>query len=621
MKLILTFLLLSLQAATIHASTLNAQHVGRYNSEAGFEKGGCEIVDFDPTTKRAFTTNGLLKTVDIIDISDIGAMTLYKRIDVNDFELGSFVAGKVNSISVCEDSMLVAISVEAEIKQDNGKIIVIDMEGNLKYVFDAGALPDMVLFSKDGKHILSANEGEPNDDYSIDPEGSVTIIDMDDKTTHQVSFVGQESKVKGKIHRNKNAAFANDLEPEYITLSSDYSTAYVSLQENNAIAVIDIATKTVTSIKSLGYVDHSVAGNELDASDKDGVINIVNMPLLGLYQPDGICKITINGVNYILTANEGDARDYKTYTDKGKWDDIDDIQLDASNYKGYTQSELDSLVANGLFDNDQLGRKKLIITEGINEDGKTTALYSFGTRSFSIRKASDLSLVYNSGSAFERYIADKMPKTFNTTNTKLKFDNRSDNRGPEPESVTTGVVNDVPYAFIGLERHGGIMVYNLSDPNNPVFEQYILSRDFSDDTKYNEGDSIDNDMSPEGLCFISPENSPTGKALLLAGFEVSGTMSAYELSFSDNTPIIGSEEKNNNYFARLITIFPNPAVDIINISPSIDGIYEIYGSNSKKIATFIGTSYNVSTFTKGIYYIVIRNNNREIKAIDSFYKQ
>jgi DNA-binding beta-propeller fold protein YncE len=107
----------------------------------------------------------------------------------------------------------------------------------------------MVTFSPDGKYIMSANEGEPSDDYSNDPNGSISIIEVNNNysvTTLDFSrFSSQLGSLTNAGFRigKAGASFAADIEPEYITISSDSKSAWVTLQENNGVAKVDLASK------------------------------------------------------------------------------------------------------------------------------------------------------------------------------------------------------------------------------------------------------------------------------------------------------------------------------------------------------------------------------------------
>ncbi|CCQ98680.1 putative 5'-nucleotidase [[Clostridium] ultunense Esp] len=534
---------------------LQLKLVGTYDSKVGLDKGGSEIVDFDPKTNYVYSTNSATKSIDILKLNHDGILTVEKSVYFPTL-IPDFTADGITSVAVNPNGGYLAAAVPADPKTNEGKVVFLTTDGRVITSVYVGSLPDMLTFTPDGSKVLVANEGEPNNDYTIDPMGSVSIIevpatingdvystvkneiDQGDVTTitfEDNNFVGGKQKIdQGVRIFGPNATAAQDLEPEYIT--TDGKIAYVSLQENNAIAVLDLNLKKFVTVKSLGAKDHSISGNGLDASDKDGKMNIKPWPVLGLYLPDGIALYQKDGKNYLLTANEGDSRDYATFSEEKRIKDLkNNISLKADHYKGFTQSQLDKMAndkTNNLFNDDQLGRLNVTTAMGKNADGKYEALYSFGTRSFSVWDLGTvtgdtyLGQIYDSGDDFEQILAEKYPAYFNADNTDNKFDGRSDNKGPEPEYVTIGSVNGVDYAFVGLERMGGVMVYNISDPLHPRFENYFTSRNFSNGT---DGEPA-GDLGPEGLKFVPAEKSPTGKALLITGNETSGTVSVYEIT-------------------------------------------------------------------------------------------
>ena len=296
-----------------------------------------------------------------------------------------------------------------------------------------------------------------------------------------------------------------------------------------------------------------MAGNGLDASNRDECtqediddsdcatlndgINIKTWDnLKGFYMPDSIASFASNGVNYVLTANEGDSREYAydaseeaceaaghTYDDGDCFSHVDEIRV--------KDLDLDTSVFtdDSLQDNENLGRLKVVTTEGdADEDGLYEALYSFGGRSFSIFNADTGSLVFDSGDDFEQITATVIGgEGFNSTDDENAFDDRSDDKGPEPEALAVGTVNGKTYAFIGLERVGGIMVYDITDPATPAFVEYSVNRDYSVDIEDDLGNA--GDLAPEGMKFVAAADSPTGKALLIVGNEVSGTTTVYEV--------------------------------------------------------------------------------------------
>ncbi|TJY63053.1 alkaline phosphatase [Sinimarinibacterium sp. CAU 1509] len=490
--------------------------LGRHSTGL-FDAGAAEIPTFDPQTQRAFVVNVADHAIDVLDLSDPGQPLKIAAIDVSPF------GAAANSVAVSQG--LLAAAIEAEVRTDPGVVAFFDTATlALKGTFDVGALPDMVTFSPDGRYAVVANEGEPSADYSIDPEGSVSIIDIKRRRmrARQVRFDnidrGQRRQVleaSGVRIFGPGASVAQDLEPEYIAISPDSRYAYVTLQENNAIAVIDLRRGNVQAIHALGRKDHRLPGNGLDASDKDDAINIASWPVQGMYMPDSIAMYVVGSERYLVTANEGDAREYGDYVEEAR---IKDLLLDPTAFPD----------AEALQQNDAIGRLTVSTASGdIDGDGDFDRLDVFGARSFSIWTESG-DLVYDSGDAFEQITAEVLTEHFNANNDGNKADNRSDNKGPEPEGVALGRIDGRDYAFIGLERVGGIMVYDISNPIAPEFVQYINPRDFDVDPEENLAQA--GDLGPEGLHFINAEDSPNGQPLLIVGNEISGTTTVYQIN-------------------------------------------------------------------------------------------
>lgn len=249
----------------------------------------------------------------------------------------------------------------------------------------------------------------------------------------------------------------------------------------------------------------------LDASDRDDAINIARWPAQGFYMPDAIASYTIDGQTYLFTANEGDARDYDCFSEEER---VRGVDLDPVAFPN----------ASTLRDNANMGRLNITTANGdLDGDGDFDVLHSYGTRSFTIWTPEGR-VVFDSGDDFERVTARAFPDDFNSGNDENgDFDGRSDNKGPEPEAIAIGEVGGRVYAFIGLERIGGIMVYDVTDPAAAGFVQYINSRDFAGDPE--EGTA--GDLGIETLVFVPREQSPTGQALLISGNEISGTTAIF----------------------------------------------------------------------------------------------
>ncbi len=518
---------LALCAAAIAASTLSSsfaladqtleiQLLGRFETGI-FADGGSEITAYDPRTKRLFITNGANNAVDAVSIVDPS-----NPVPVFSIDMSSYGAG-VTSVAVRDGK--VAVAVVSNPSTDPGKVVFFTTDGSFRRMVTVGSLPDMITFTPDGRYLLVANEGEPNSDYTIDPEGSISIIhvpaSINGITQGQVRTADFRSFNPGNIHPDvrifgPGESVAQDLEPEYIAVSADSRTAYATLQENNAVAVIDIRRARVMAIVPLGFKSHMLPGNGIDASDRDFAINIANWPVYGMYMPDAIAAFEINGQQYLVTANEGDARDYDGFAEEAR---VKDLVLDPIAFPNAAQLRTDA----------QIGRLTVTTTMGDwNNDGMYEELYAFGARSFSIWNASG-QLVWDSGDQFEQITAALSPADFNSNNDENDtFDNRSDNKGPEPEGIAVGTFNGRTYAFIGLERIGGIMVYDVTNPQAPEFVQYLNNRDFAGDPELGTA----GDLGPEGLLVIPAEQSPSGEPLLVVSNEVSGTTTIYRINIT-----------------------------------------------------------------------------------------
>ena len=427
--------------------------LGRYETNI-FAQSAAEIPAYDAASKRLFVVNAQKGLVDVLDASKPE-----KPVHIAELSARTYLANsEVNSVAV--KNGIVALAVQAQNKTDTGIVVLFNAK-DLSFIsqVNVGALPDMLSFSPDGKNILVANEAEPNDDYSIDPEGSISIIDISNikqpkvRTADFKAWNTQKADLIAKGVRifGPNATVAQDLEPEYITISHDSKTAWVTLQENNAIARIDIAQQKVTDIYPLGYKDHGVIGNELDVSDRDSKIDIKNWAgLVGMYQPDSIANYQSNGQTYLVTANEGDSREWlkdedayfagdiskgyvenirmkHLFNNKGFNTDGDypaHLQKIANGVKGaklnpvtFAYCGATTTEAGDCRKDANLGRLNIAWNMGYqtNADGSAKLdangrltydkLYAYGARSFSIWNTQG-QLVWDSGSEFEKKIAE-----------------------------------------------------------------------------------------------------------------------------------------------------------------------------------------------------------------------
>ena len=505
---------------------LDLNKIGSYISGISNPDGGvAEIVSYDVVENKAWVVNGATGMLDILDLNNmedgaISATSLDIKALAAEVNPGFFY-GDMTSVSVCADLRLVAVALQAEDYDAAGYVGILNTDGEMLAMIEAGFQPDMVTFTPDGSKILVANEGEPRNGYGediIDPLGSVTIIwlNSEDPASSSHKNIGfeefdekREEMVASGVILTKGKLPSADLEPEYI--ACDNNTAYITLQEANAVAILDLVSGTYRGVYSLGYQDLSLEENALDLIE-DGAYSSNTYPdAVAAYMPDGISMYESNGKTYLVTANEGDAREWG------------DEEADTE----FCNEIKETLIA---ADGTEAEKVRVIdpeVTDGLPE-GKAVL---FSSRSFSIFRVDEngLTQVFDSGKDFEELSNKYIPEYFNCSNDDNEYDSRSPKKGPEPESVTVGTVGNDLYAFIALERIGGIMAYKIDVAGETAtFVNYINTRDFLEDPGEAEP-YLTSDVAPEGLCFI-PESG-----ILLAAFEVSGTVSAYSVGAAETS--------------------------------------------------------------------------------------
>ena len=513
----------SVAAATTMPSSASAERpdptvrltpLGTYATGA-FDEGGSEIVAYDAKRFRAFSVNAQAGTVDVLDISDPTAPA----------RIATLATPGANSVAV--QGRTIAVAEQAADKTDTGNVALFDAATlRLIKTVPAGALPDMVTITDDGDWALVANEGEPEGYCAgqTDPRGSVSVIDLRHgaarataRTASFTKYDGKEAALRAAGIRifGPGASASQDIEPEYVAVDKRNDLAYVTLQENNAVAVVDIKSATVKDLRPLGLKDHSVSGRGLDPSDKDGGAKIGTWPVFGMYQPDSIASYTAKGGTYLVTANEGDARDWDCFAEEVRVKDAS-VVLDPTVFPDAAELKKDA----------NLGRLNVTTTSPRNAAGQVTQLQSFGARSFSIRDDRGR-LVWDSGDGLERLTSVVHPELFNADHTENdSADARSDNKGPEPEGLDLGKISGRTYAFVGLERNSGIAVADVTDPRRAALVGYGVNRDDAGDPEAGTA----GDLGPEGVHFVAAQDSPNRRPLLLVGNEISGTTTVWQVS-------------------------------------------------------------------------------------------
>ncbi|SDZ75599.1 ExeM/NucH family extracellular endonuclease [Rubrimonas cliftonensis] len=498
---------------------ISVNRIARFETGV-FDGGGSEVVVHDGG--RFYSTNADANAIDIYTVADgkIGSISL----------AGVPNGGGVTSVAV-KDGLIAAAVANAD-KTQNGFVALFDAADTSApaAVLEVGALPDMLTFTPGGQ-IVVALEGEPADD-GTDPSGGVAVITPDASdlgaSTVEIfdftAFDGQEDALRAAgVRIREGAAASVDFEPEYITVDPQTGNLFVTLQENNAVAVFDMTAKAFTAIQALGTVDHSIEGQGIDPSDRDDIVEVRTVPVQGMRMPDAIAAFVVDGQSYYATANEGDGREYDFYEDETR---VEDIDLDPSSFQGLGQLQSD----NGI------GRLTVSAVDGdFDGDGDFDQLFSFGSRSFTIFDA-DGNVVFDSGDDFEQIIARDFPNRFNVNNDEpFDVDTRSDAKGPEPEAIAIAHVDGHTLALIGLERVNGVMVYDVTDPVNAVFLTYIdtvVDGDGSNDT----ANLLLSDLGPETIAVVSSDESESGLTEIAVANEISGSISVYTLEFVAPAP-------------------------------------------------------------------------------------
>ena len=498
---------------------------------------GGEIVSYSDGT--LLTTDSLSANnhaIQSYSLTSGGALTTGLSINLNSV----FGAGATASISsVLNDARGFGVATVIPIANgasDYGRIAIFNKsDGSIIKTLDVGYHPDSVTITPDGTKLIIANEGEYGSTVATTPEavnraGSVSVVNIAGVTsgnyttalaalstgavsTYDFSAGNLGAGVTIDGLRNarldtttvKSANIA-DIEPEYITASN--TTAYVTLQENNAIATLDLETGKYTKISLLGTITQTI-----DASDRDGPGNTTlasrNDVVAGMPMPDTITKFERSGTTYLVTANEGDARP----------DDGDIFRGSQQNtvVNGSTAPDIDSAI-DPIVSNTGIGRLNLLKDQG-NTDGDAAieTPTMLGTRSFSIWNAETGALVFDSASMIEQFAIANDPATHNiNSGLTANFDTRSDDKGPEPEAIAFGSFDGKDFVFVGAERQNGIFQFDITDLGNVSIIGYY-------NTVTGAADSGGDFIAPESILFIDASNNPTGKNILIVGYEGTGT--------------------------------------------------------------------------------------------------
>ncbi|KAK6195224.1 hypothetical protein SNE40_000696 [Patella caerulea] len=514
-----------------------------------FGRGTVEQIAYDPRDKIVYAVGANI--FHVIDVSNPNSMQVvyhkvYANTDLTDIEFcGDHVFFAGDNDTNVESRLQGTVYVLKKYQKNN----VADSLREIHRI-RVGAIPDMIKPTKSCQTVLVAIEAEAfgSGNAFQDPYGGVGVIKFPngveqpntytnlDFTAFNNRLTELEDQGVRFVYRENGNTFDRDVEPEYITYNIDETTAYICLQENNAIAEVDLLTETITAIHGLGAKSWSTY--KLDPSDKDGGIDLSNYDIKSFYLPDAIHFHKWMGTNIIITANEGDAKDYEKligWTEEARGSKI------AAN----VSNAIPHLVQTALADNNRLGRLTFSKVDGLNSAGKFDKVYAYGGRSMTIRSVvSGLPILYDSGGIIEEQIAKSFPDFFNSNGKsgdtpKENMDGRSDNKGPECESLETAVIGGRLVIFVGNERPGSISIFSVGDDFSTTrYESTYFGIPQSDVTFGSMYDQRNlSEIDPEDIRYVSPSDSPTNGPVIFVAGSVSGTLSILRVNVNDEAPV------------------------------------------------------------------------------------
>ena len=524
--------------------------LSNFSANQGGGNSAGEITAFDPGTDRLFVTRSRAG-VHQINIFNLADPTTPGTIGTVDFSTTFGLAANMLGLSSVAVDPLGRFGVASLIPTDNtgtvGRVGFFNLStGATLGTANVGYHPDSVSFSADGSKMIVVNEGEFKSG-ATNANGSISVFDVSGinvgnlgnlasltATTRDFSAPNLAPGVSIATLRNSNlaavgtsGAFINTvpvfntaapeaIEPEYATIIGD--KVFVTLQDNNAIAEYDLNTNLWTAVTDLGTITQVIDGNDTNPTGGISITQTVK----GLPMPDTVGSYTVNGKTYLVTANEGDARtgddrDVSRFGDVSGNDNMNGL-VDTNGPSNFLNTLINA--NNGVRSDAQLGRLNISRINGDTDaDGKIDDPTMIGTRSMSIWEETETGLVRvsDTGSFFETYISLNDPTGW--------VDSRSDDKGPEPEGLTLGSINGVPYAFISMERTGSIFMFDITDPTSPSFVGYIRL-----------ASGATTPLRPEGMLFVSAVDSPNGKNLLIVGYEGDGTAATERVAVYEVVP-------------------------------------------------------------------------------------
>ncbi len=566
--------------ATIRLTRLGSYRGGWFSRNTGTSP------VYDPRTKRLFVGSVDRQAIEVLDISDPNEPDKIFAIPIAPY------GDEPNSIAIHKGILAVSVKTTGN-PAEPSRILFFNAAGESLAPPIELAGVSSVQFTPNGRKLVATVSGGYDEETLQFSESKIAVIDLGqvnrggcrkkpekchlDPTVRLADFSAfdkEELRASGVrfflsqvlsplLPLGMELSTGQEIDVAAFAVSHDSRHAYVSLQRNNALAKVDLQRARITEINALGYLDHSVPGFGMDVSDRDGAINIANWPLRSFPQPDKIGVIRSGGQQFILAVNEGDPFDVELPagtvlpdgtvlpedTEFGEKARVKNLVLDDTAFPNAASLQLD----------ENMGRLQVSQIDGYvtDADGEKVfrELYTLGSRSLSTLTLKG-ETVFDSGEEFERIMeqaALAQGLSFNCAEDENEADQRSDDRGPEPEPFALGRIDNRSYAFVGFERVSGILVYEVADPYAPNFQQYINNRNFAIEPKDACGEkgapalpscALAGDLETEGILFISKQDSPIDVPLLAVSHELSDSTTLYRIDQMNYSVIVGAEENS-----------------------------------------------------------------------------